>query len=184
MIIKNLLITTNAGICLFHYKTPQSDLKYNEHLFSSLITAISSIITFFTKESIDYIQIGSDRLYLLPLESQESSLILSTIISGEHDEYITQFFLSSIGEQFLISYANHLEKIDKENIDWELITGDFKEQIESVWNNRAFQEAARREMVKEMFHKLNLQSPDTLTAMEFINDDVITVRVQSMFTNV
>ncbi len=121
-------------------------------------------------------------MYLLPIECQETSLILAAVISGESDEYISRFTLANVGEQFVLTYSQKLVNLSKQNFTWENITSDFGEKIDLIWNNKDLKDLARQEMVKEMFTNLKQQTLDTLTAIEFFNNEMVSIKVHSMFT--
>lgn len=151
MIIKNIWILSNVGLCYYHYAAPYSDYNLDESLFSGFIAGITSFAATLSDEnkSIEFIQLDEDELYFEPI----GDLITASIVTPG-DEKIQPFtikvMLQFIGTKFLDMYQDSIDDFLFEKAD---ITEEFSKEIQNFLQDKDMMEDIKREQFQNLFNE-------------------------------
>ncbi|MFX0095462.1 MAG: hypothetical protein ACFFBD_27245, partial [Candidatus Hodarchaeota archaeon] len=98
MIIKDLWIIGNSGVCLYHYHALFSDYEIDQKLFSGFVAALSLFSTSLAGKNIDFLKMKDDEMYFV---SFANIIIISIMNTSGGEQYVIKQILNYIGEKFL-----------------------------------------------------------------------------------
>ncbi|NHJ02469.1 MAG: hypothetical protein EAX86_10065 [Candidatus Heimdallarchaeota archaeon] len=153
MIIKNLWIISNVGLCYYNYNAPVSDYEIiDENLFSGLVAGLSNFaISLSTKhKAIEYLKMGKDELHFETL----GNIIVAAIISATDEKYhsfTVKTLLQFIGTKFLDMYVDATEDL---LYDWDIDVNPFTNEIKNFIQDNDLLEDIKREQFQNLFNEV------------------------------
>lgn len=159
MIIKNLWMINQSGLCVYSYRAKFSDYDLDVIMFGGFIRALASFTETLSQKNIRFLKLEEDELYFRNLKD---IIVVSIMNTAGAEQTVIDQMLEFIGEKFLDSYLANLKS---PTFDWSTIVEPFTEDISYVIGDEELYEEMKRELINNLLQDImqGKQPPDVLT---------------------
>lgn len=152
MIIKDLWIIEDSGLCLYHYHATFSDYEIDSTLFSGFIAALSSFTECLAQKQIDFLKLQNDELYFISLKE---IIVVSVMSTTGGEQHVIKQLLKFVGDKFLKYRSRNFSKdIRTPVFDSKTIQEQFVREIGELCVDEALYDDIKREMVNDLFNQV------------------------------